>query len=129
MKSVAPISETVERDKEKWISVGQKILVFYGLCRTALGIGMCIDRWKTDRRVPEDEMIDGLGFLLGDLIIELHGGSWVWVVDEFGQSPAVQRRQDGWICFVLDSVSKRLRDDSTAEREIPSLVDSYAQIS
>ena len=128
MKSISPISETVARDKESWTVVGRRILAFYGCSETVSEIGRCIDCWKKNRRVPEGEMIDGLGFLLGDLVIAQHGGMWVWVVDEFGQTPAVQRSQIGWITYVLDAVSKRLRDDSVAEKEIPSVVDTYAQM-
>ena len=128
MKSITPISEKVTRDKEQWKVVGSRILAFYGCSETASEIGRCIDCWKKDRRVPEREMIPGLGFLLGELILAKHGGMWVWVEDEFGQSPAIQRIPDGWISYVLDAVSKRLRDDCVAEREIPTLVDSYVQL-
>lgn len=128
MKSVVPISEAVTRDKESWKSVGRRILAFYGCSETASDIGRCMDCWKKDRRIPEGEMINGLGFLLGDLMVGLHGGIWVWVNDEYGQTPAIQRTKDGWISYVLDSVSKRLRDDAIAQREIPSLVDSYANM-
>jgi len=129
MKSITPISETVTRDKEQWKTVGSRIFAFYGCSETVPEVGRCIDFWKKDRRVPEGEMIPGLGFLLGDLILTKHGGSWVWVEDEFGQVPAIQRASDGWIAYVLDAVSKRLRDDASAEREFPTLVDSYVQLS
>ena len=129
MKSIKPISERVARDKEQWKAVGGRILAFYGCSETVPEVGKCIDLWKKDRRVPEGEMIPGLGFLLGELILAKHGGSWVWVEDEFGQVPAIQRAPEGWIAYVLDAVSKRLRNDSVAERELPTLVDSYVQLS
>jgi hypothetical protein len=129
MKTVTPLSESVTRDKDRWAAVGRRILAFYGCRETVSEVGRCIDCWKKDQRIPKGEMIDGLGFLLGELVIAGHGGTWVWVVDEFGQTPAVQRVTGSWIAYVLDAVSKRLRDESVAERELPSLVDVYAEIS
>lgn len=129
MKSTKPLPENVRRDKEQWKVVGNRILAFYGCSETISGIGRCIDCWKKDQRVPEREMIPGLGFLLGELILAKHGGMWVWVEDEFGQAPAIQRAPGGWVSYVIDAVSKRLKDDCVAEREIPTLADSYVQLS
>lgn len=128
MKSITPISETVAAEKDQWESIGRKILAFHGCGETTSEIGRCIDLWKTSRRVPEGQMIDGLGFLLGDLVISMHGGSWVWVVDEFGQTAAIQRISGGNVCYVLDLVSKRLCDNSIAELEIPSVISVYADL-
>jgi hypothetical protein len=61
-------------------------------------------------------------------IIAQHGGLWVWVVDEFGQTPAIQRTTGGYVAYVLDWVSKRLRDTSVAENEIPSVIAVYSEI-
>jgi len=71
-------------------------------------------------------MLDGLGFLFGELMISRHGGTWVWVVDSFGQTPAIQKVPGGSITYALDVVSKRLRDSSIAARELPTIVDIYA---
>jgi hypothetical protein len=125
MQSVTPISDAVKRDKEMWKAAGSKILASYGCAETISQLGRCIDSWKKDRRVPEQEMIDGLGFLLGDMILAQHGGKWVWVEDRFGQTPALQAPNDR-ILYALDVVSKRLRDNSVAEKELPSVADVYA---
>src|SRR5262245_11777472 len=125
MQSVTPISDAVKRDKDVWKVTGRKILAFYSCGETISEIGRCIDCWKKDGRVPEKEMIDGLGFLLGDMILAQHGGQWVWVADNFGQTPALQS-SSGKILYALDVVSKRLRDNSVAEKELPSVADVYA---
>jgi hypothetical protein len=127
MTSITPLSGTVIQNKNAWIAVGRQILAFYGCTETPADIGKCIDDWKKDRRVAEKEMIDGLGFMFGELIIAQHGGSWIWVSDSFGQTPAIQRSPEGPITYALDIVSKRLRDDSSATRELRSIVDLYAK--
>jgi hypothetical protein len=128
MKSIQPLSESVLRDKTTWAQIGRRILASYGCDATPGGIGKCIDIWRGERRVPEDEMLDGLGFLLGDLAIEQYGGEWCWVKDDFGETPAIQRSQGGYISYALDWVSKRLTDTTVvAEREIPSLVDTFGR--
>jgi len=126
MLSVTPISEKVIQHKNEWITVGRKILAHYGCAETPAEIGKCIDMWKKDHRVAEQEMIDGLGFLFGEWIVTEHGGSWVWVSDSFGEIPAIQRVPGGSITYALDVVSKRLRDGSIAARELPSIADVYA---
>jgi hypothetical protein len=108
-----------------WKATGRKILASFASAETISDLGRCIDSWKKDRRVPESEMIDGLGFLLGDMILAQHGGKWVWIEDSFGQTPALQA-PNGQILYALDVVSKRLRDNSVAERELPSVADVYA---
>jgi Domain of unknown function (DUF3806) len=125
MQSVTPISDAVKRDKDMWKATGTKILAFYGCAETISELGRCVDSWKKDKRVPEQEMIDRLGFLLGDMILAQHGGKWVWVEDSFGQTPALQA-PNGWILYALDVVSKRLRDNSVAEKELSSVADVYA---
>ena len=129
MQSITPISDDVAADKDRWVNIGRKILAFHNCGETPAEIGRCIDLWKKTKGVPEEEMIDGLGFFLGELVLDQHGGTWVWVADEFGQTPAIQRKSLGYVSYVLDWVSKRLRDDSVAEREIPSVVAVYAEIS
>ena len=74
-------------------------------------------------------MIDGLGFALGELLIMTHGGNWVFVTDSFGRTPAIQRIVNGSITYALDAVSKRLRDDSNAEKELPTLAEVYSKSS
>src|SRR5690242_21197980 len=103
MQSVTPISVAVKRDKDMWKVTGRKILATYGCAETISELGRCIDSWKKDKRVPKEEMIDGLGFLLGDMILAQHGGNWVWVEDSFGQTPALQA-PNGWILYALDVV-------------------------
>lgn len=129
MQSITPISNENAADKDRWVAIGCKILAFHHCGETAAEIGRCIDLWKKTKSVPEEEMIDGLGFFLGEVALAQHGGIWVWVVDEFGQTPAIQRKPSGYVSYVLDWVSKRLRDSSVAEREIPSVVAIYAEIS
>jgi len=63
MQSATPISDAVKRDKDMWKATGSKILALYGCADTVSELGRCIDSWKNDKRVPEQEMIDGLGFL------------------------------------------------------------------
>jgi hypothetical protein len=125
---ITSLSEVVKRDKDEWKEVGIKILQHYRLDTSIPGIGKCIDAWKKDRGVVEQEMIDGLGFLLGDIIIGIHGGRWVWVKDDFGDIPAIQRVEGGYVTYILDVVSKRLRDDSVAAREIQSIADFYSEM-
>ena len=129
MLSIAPLPAAVSRDKDEWVRIAQQILAHFGCGNTISEIGRCIDEWKRDPCVPEGEMIDGLGLALGELLIAQHGGAWVFVGDSFGRTPAIQRIAEGYVTYVLDAVSKRLRDDSVAEAELQSLADVYGQIS
>jgi len=129
MKSIHRLSESVLRDKETWTQVGRRILGYYDFHVSPAGIGKCIDVWRRDRSVPEEEMINGLGFLLGDLAIEQYGGEWCWVKDDFGETPAIQRTHDGFVSHTLDWVSKLLTDTTMiAEREVPSLVEVFGRL-
>lgn len=124
---ISPLSAAVSRDKDQWVAIGRQILAHFGCGSTVSELGRCIDSWKQDRCVPEEEMIDGLGFALGELLIAEHGGRWVFVTDSFGQTPAIQRVAEGSVTYVLDAVSKRLRDDSRAEAELQTLADVYGR--
>lgn len=129
MLSIAPLSETASRHKDEWLGIASQILAHFGCGNSISEIGRCIDLWKKDPCVPEDEMIDGLGFALGDRILTEHGGRWVFVTDSFGETPAIQRIAEGSVTYVLDAVSKRLRDHSRAEAELQTLADVYCQTS
>lgn len=122
---ISPISENIRQDKDAYIVAAEKILNHYGCSISAEGIGNAIDKWKKSQDVVEQEMIDCLGFLLGDLCINSAGGKWVMVTDSYGTTPAIQTPKEENISFVLDSVSKRLRDNSEAKREIPSVMWLY----
>jgi len=74
-------------------------------------------------------MINGLGFTLGELMLARHGGTWVFVTDSFGRTPAIQRIANGSVTYALDAVSKRLRDNSHAEAELLSFAEVYSQCS
>ena len=105
--------------------MGTQILGHYGCDPTFTGIGAAINKWRESKDVVEQEMIDGLGFLFGDLVIGAHGGKWVMVEDQWGTTPAIQKQDDGQVWYALDAVSKRLRDDCDASRELPSIADIY----
>ncbi len=71
---VEPLSERMLNNKQHWQQVGSKILQYYGCDESYTGIGRCIDLWKQQsdsqvRKYEETEVLDGLGFLLGDLCI------------------------------------------------------------
>ena len=127
MFSITPLPDTISRDKDEWVRISQQILAHFACGSSVSEIGRCIDCWKKDPCVPEGEMIDGLGFALGEMIIAQHGGDWVLVRDSYGETPAIQRIAEGSVTYVLDAVSKRLRDSSCAEAELQTLADVYCQ--
>ena len=129
MLNIEPLPADVMHDKDNWVGIGSQILSHFRCDFSISGIGKCIDCWKNDPCVPEEEMIDGLGFALGELLIMTHGGNWVFVTDSFGRTPAIQRIVNGSITYALDAVSKRLRDDSNAEKELPTLAEVYSKSS
>ena len=88
---VEPLSERMMNNKQHWQQVGSEILKHYDCSESYSGIGRCIDQWKqqTDinqHRYKETEVLDGLGFLLGELCILEFGGGWVWITDEHGSN-------------------------------------------
>jgi len=126
MISVIELPENFEKDKEAWLGVSQKILAHYKQDRSLVGVGRCIDIWRVRKDLVEAEVIDGLGFLLGELIIEKHGGEWVFVNYDSAKIPAICKSKDGMLTFVIDAVSKRLRDTSCqAVGEIPNIARTY----
>ncbi len=127
---VEPLSERMLNNKQHWQQVGSEILQHYGCEETYGGIGCCIDLWKQQadqqvRKYKETEVLDGLGFLLGELCILEFGGSWVWITDEHGSIPAICHSGAETVSYIIDSISRRLRDDSCAEEEIPIIVAMY----
>lgn len=127
---VEPLSERMLNNKQHWQQVGSKILQHYGCDESYTGIGRCIDLWKQQsdshvRKYEETEVLDGLGFLLGDLCIFEFGGSWLWITDEFGSTPAISHPGAETVSYIIDSISRRLRDESCAEDEIPTIVAMY----
>jgi len=125
MPVIRPIPSEVATHKEQWKSIGSQILAHYGCDISFEGIGRAINKWRDGKEVVEQEMIDGLSFLFGDLIIGAHGGRWVMVDDQWGITPAIQKQDDGQVWCALDVVSKRLRDNSDASRELPSIAYVY----
>ncbi len=127
---VEPLSERMLNNKQHWKKVGCKILHHYGCEETYAGIGRCIDLWKnTDstesQKYPETEILDGLGFLLGELCVTEFGGGWVWITDEYGSIPAICHPGAETVSYIMDSVSRRLRDKGCAEDEIPTIAAMY----
>lgn len=120
------LPQEFEKHKAQWLEVGEKILHHYGQPKTPKGIGLCIDSWKSDKAIDEEEFLNAVGFLFGDLLIRQSGGKWVIVEDAFGRSVGIEKLSDR-IFFPLDAISKRLRDDSDASREIPTLADFFAK--
>lgn len=127
---VEPLSERMVNNKEYWQKIGSEILMHYHCAESYSGIGRCIDLWKqqtdlTERKYKETEVLDGLGFLLGELCILEFGGSWVWITDEYGSTPAICHPGAETISYIVDSISRRLRDETCAEDEIPTIVAMY----
>ena len=75
MLSIAPISDAVLRDE--WLRIAEQILAHFGCENSVAEIGRCIDCWKKDPCVPAEEMLDALGFALGERLVTQHGGRWV----------------------------------------------------
>ena len=128
--TVEPLSERMLNNKRHWQQVGSEILQHYGCEETYRGIGRCIDSWKKQAdsevtKYKETEVLDGLGFLLGDLCILEFGGGWVWITDEHGATPAICHPGAETVSYIVDSISRRLRDESCAEDEIPTIVAMY----
>jgi hypothetical protein len=128
--TVEPLSERMLNNKTHWQKVGSEILQHYGCSEDYAGIGRCIDLWKkqtdlSERKYKETEVLDGLGFLLGELCILELGGGWVWITDEYGSTPAICHAGAETVSYIVDSISRRLRDESCAEDEIPTLVALY----
>lgn len=127
---VEPLTERMQNNKQHWKNVGSEILEHYGCNEDYAGIGRCIDLWKNhedpeQRKYKETEILDGLGFLLGDLCTQEFGGDWVWITDEHGSIPAIRHEGAETVSYIMDSVSRRLRDESNAEDEIPTVVAMY----
>ena len=127
---VEPLSERMLNNKQHWQQVGSEILQHFACAEDYAGIGRCIDLWKqqddlVERKYKETEVLDGLGFLLGELCIEEFGGSWVWITDEHGSIPAICHTGAETVSYIIDSISRRLRDESCAEDEIPTIVAMY----
>lgn len=125
--NIQKATERLLKDKDQWKKIGEKILDYYKHPVSYEGIGSCIDDWKVNQNVKEEEMIDGLGFLFGDLCIKNSGGYWVMVEDQWGKTPAIQKVDNGPVFYALDIISKRLRDSGEAKREIPSIAYVYGQ--
>lgn len=125
MNTYTPPQE-FEQHKSQWLAVGEKILSHYRCHKSPEGIGACIDLWKTDKAIDEDEFVNALGFVFGEFLAEQYGGAWVIVEDAFGTALGLQQRTNEYF-FPLDAISKRLQDDSEALREIPSLAAYYAE--
>lgn len=125
--NIQKATEQLLEDKDRWKEIGKKILDYYKYPISHEGIGSCIDNWKVNQNVKEEEMIDGLGFLFGDLCIKQSGGLWVIVEDQWGETPAIQKIDNGQVLYVLDVISKRLRDSREAKREIQSIAYVYGQ--
>ncbi len=128
--TVEPLSERMLNNKQHWQQVGSEILQHFECEESYQGIGRCIDLWKQQadhqqRKFKETEVLDGLGFLLGDLCILEFGGGWVWITDEHGSTPAICYPGAETVSYIVDSISRRLRDDSCAEEEIPTIVAMY----
>lgn len=128
--TVEPLSERMLSNKLHWQQVGSDILKHYCCDENYTGIGRCIDLWKRQsdsqpRQYKETEVLDGLGFLLGDLCVAEFGGSWVWITDEYGSTPAICHPGAETVSYIVDSISRRLRDDSCAEDDIPTIVAMY----
>lgn len=127
---VEPLSERMLNNKEHWKKIGSEILEHYNCDESYTGIGRCIDLWKqqtdlSEHKYKETEILDGLGFLLGDLCILEFGGGWVWITDEYGSIPAICHPGAETVSYIMDSVSRRLRDEACAEDEIPTIVAMY----
>ncbi len=127
---VEPLSERMLTNKQHWQKVGSEILKRYDCLESYSGIGRCIDLWKrqadsAERKYKETEILDGLGFLLGELCILEFGGGWVWITDEHGSTPAICHPGAETVSYIMDSISRRLRDESCAEDEIPTIVAMY----
>lgn len=127
---VEPLSERMLNNKQHWQQVGSEILQHFACTEDYAGIGRCIDLWKqqgdlVERKYKETEVLDGLGFLLGELCIQEFGGSWVWITDEHGSIPAICHAGAETVSYIIDSISRRLRDESCAEDEIPTIVAMY----
>ena len=127
---VEPLSERMLNNKQHWQQVGSEILQHFACTEDYAGIGRCIDLWKqqgdlVERKYKETEVLEGLGFLLGELCIQEFGGSWVWITDELGSTPAICHAGAETVSYIIDSISRRLRDESCAEDEIPTIVAMY----
>jgi len=127
---VEPLSERMLTNKQHWQKVGSEILQHYKCTEDYVGVGRCIDSWKhqadsAERKYKETEILDGLGFLLGELCILEFGGGWVWITDEYGSTPAICHPGAETVSYIMDSISRRLRDESCAEDEIPTIVAMY----
>lgn len=128
--TVEPLTERMLNNKQHWKQVGSEILRYYECEESYSGIGRCVDLWKrqaddTERQYKETEVLDGLGFLLGELCVLEFGGSWVWITDEYGSTPAICHQGAETFSYIVDSISRRLRDDSCAEDDIPTIVAMY----
>lgn len=128
--TVEPLSERMLNNKSHWQQIGSEILQHYQCEENYAGIGRCIDLWKRqsdnlERQYKETEILDGLGFLLGDLCIAEFGGGWVWITDDFGSTPAICHSGAETVIYIVDAISRRLRDDGCAEEEIPTVVAMY----
>jgi hypothetical protein len=128
--TVEPLSERMLNNKQHWQRVGSEILQHFGCDEDYASIGRCIDIWKQEtdlakRQYKETEVLDGLGFLLGELCILEFGGGWVWITDEYGSTPAICHSGAETVSYIVDSISRRLRDESCAQEEIPTLVAMY----
>lgn len=127
---VEPLSERMQNNKQHWQQVGREILQHYGCEERYAGIGRCIDLWKNHqdidlREYEETEILDGLGFLLGEMCVQEFGGDWVWITDEYGSIPAIRHKGAETVSYIMDSVSRRLRDENCAEDETPTIVAMY----
>ncbi len=126
---INPATEKLLLDKDSWKAVGLKILNHLDCPTSYEGIGRAIDLWRSHKSIPEEEMIDGLGFLFGDLCISEHGGEWVLVEDQWGVTPAIRKAESEGVLYSLDIVSKRLREENRAEQELPSVAHVYNDMS
>ena len=76
---ISQVTDEIIADKNSCIVAAGKILSHYNCSASAEGIGDAIDKWKVSKDILEQEMIDCLGFMLGDLCISNFGGEWVIV--------------------------------------------------
>lgn len=123
--NISPLNQQMLNNKAYWKAEGRKILLQYGCHEDFAGIGQCMDLWKLNPAIEEQEIIDGLGFLLGELCIDQFGGEWVWVEDEHGEIPAIHQQGSDQVVYVMDAVSRRLRQHCIAEAEIPMVAETY----
>jgi hypothetical protein len=86
--------------------------------------------WMNDDNEPKPsgaELVNGLGVILGDILVQKHGFEWMNTRDVFGESITTIHPETKWHTFPINFVWKRVDEGETEIGFFKAIVKSMTE--